>query len=205
MPEDVQKQEPAPQEGAPAESQKGTPQEGAPDLEARLRELEQERERLLKERDWLRKEVERNRRENAERRLTARTLEERVAELEQRLQEAQRQAERVAELEKRWQEAERQAKLAETRARLYAVIGPDEARVNAALVLMEREGLEDPKVLLERYPFLRSVPPAPGPANPGGGARRLTASEIARMSPEEYARRRTEILQAMARGEIAPE
>jgi len=188
MPEDVLNQEPAPQEGAPAEPQGGTPQEGGTDLEARLRGLERERDMLQKERDWLRKEVERNRRENAERRLTARTLEERVAELEQLLQEAQRQA-----------------RLAETRARLYAVIGSDEARVNAALVLMEREGLEDPAVLLERYPFLRSAPPAPGPANPGSGTRRLTASEIARMSPEEYARRRTEILQAMARGEIAPE
>jgi len=198
MAEDVQKQEPAPQEGAPAEPQQGAPQEGATDLEARLRELEKERERLLKE-------LERTRRENAERRVTARTLEERLAEMERRWQEAQRQAERLAELEQRWQEAERQAKIAETRARLYAVIGSDEARVNAALALMEREGVEDPAVLLERYPFLRSVPPAPGPANPGSGARRLTASEIARMSPEEYARRRTEILQAMARGEIAPE
>jgi len=181
MPEDVLNQEPAPQEGAPAESQQGTPQEGAPDLEARLRELERERERLLKE-------LERTRREAAERRVTTRTLEE-----------------RVAELERRSQEAERQAKLAETRARLYAVIGSDEARVNAALALMEREGVDDPQTLLERYPFLRAAPPAPGPANPGSGARRLTASEIARMSPEEYARRRTEILQAMARGEIAPE
>jgi chromosome segregation ATPase len=181
MPEDVLNQEPAPQEGAPAEPQGGTPQEGGTDLEARLRELERERERLQRE-------LERTRKEAAERRVTAKTLEE-----------------RIAELEKRWQEAERQARLAETRARLYAVIGSDEARVNAALALMEREGVEDPNVLLERYPFLRSAPPAPGPANPGSGARRLTASEIARMSPEEYARRRTEILQAMARGEIAPE
>ena len=181
MPEDVLNQKPAPQEGAPAEPQQGTPQEGATDLEARLRELEKERERLLKE-------LERTRREAAERRVATKTLEE-----------------RLAELEKRWQEAERQAKLAETRARLYAVIGSDESRVNAALALMEREGVDDPNALLERYPFLRSAPPAPGPANPGGGVRRLTASEIARMSPEEYARRRAEILQAMARGEIAPE
>jgi chromosome segregation ATPase len=181
MPEEVLTQEPAPQEGAPAEPQQGTPQEGATDLEARLRELEKERGRLQKE-------LERTRREAAERRVEKKTLEE-----------------RLAELERRWQEAERAAKLAETRARLYAVIGSDDARINAALALMEKEGVDDPTVLLERYPFLRAAPPAPGPANPGSGARRLTASEIARMSPEEYARRRTEILQAMARGEIAPE
>ncbi len=188
MPEEVLKQEPAPQEGAPAEPQQGTPQEGGTDLEARLQELEKERERLQKESERLQKEVERLRKEAAERRVTARTLEERVAELERLRQEDQRQA-----------------KLAETRARLYAVIGSDEARINAALALMEREGVEDPAALLERYPFLRAAPAVPGPANPGSGARRLTASEIARMSPEEYARRRTEILQAMVRGEIAPE
>jgi chromosome segregation ATPase len=181
MPEEVKTQEPVPQEGAPAEPQQETPQEGATDLEARLRELERERERLQKE-------LERTRREAAERRVEKKSLEE-----------------RLAELERRWQEAERQAKLAETRAKLYAVIGSDEARINAALALMEREGVDDPNTLLERYPFLRAAPPAPGPANPGSGTRRLTASEIARMSPEEYARRRAEILQAMARGEIAPE
>jgi chromosome segregation ATPase len=181
MPEEVKTQEPVPQEGTPAEPQQGAPQEGAPDPEARLRELEKERERLQRE-------LERTRREAAERRIEKRSLEE-----------------RLAELEKRWQEAERQAKVAETRAKLYAVIGSDDARINAALALMEREGLEDPTALLERYPFLRAAPPAPGPANPGSGTRRLTASEIARMSPEEYARRRAEILQAMARGEIAPE
>ena len=142
----------------------------------------------------LRKELERVRKEAAERRVASKTLEE-----------------RLAELERAWKQAQERAMLAEARVILSAKLG-DPVAAEAALKLARADGLlretedgveGDVDALLQRYPILRraSAPQDSG-ANPVQSMHRLTADDIARMSPEEYARRRHEILAMLARGEI---
>ena len=175
-------QEPAVQATPEATATPAQSQEPTADVAEKLAALEKEREAL-------RKELEKTRREAAERRVEKKTLEERLSELEQR-----------------WKSAEEAAKRADLRAKLSLHVGGDEKRIEAAIALAERLGVDDPVQLLEQFPFLRAqTAQAVPPMNPGQGARRLTASAIASMSAEEYSRRRGEILAAMARGEIAPE
>ena len=172
MPEDVLNQEPAPQKGAPAEPQGGAPQEGATDPEARLRELERERERLQRE-------LERTRREAAERRVASKTLEE-----------------RLTELERAWKQARERAMLAEARVVLSAKLG-DPVAAEAALKLARADGLlrevengveVDVDALLQRYPILRRTnAPQDSGANPAGISLR-SLEDLASMSPEEINR-----------------
>lgn len=142
----------------------------------------------------LRRELEKVRQEAAKRRLSERTLEE-----------------RLAELEREWQRAKERAALAEAKTVLLARL-QDPVAAEAALKLARADGLlresedgvdVDLDALLQRYPILRrtSAPQDSG-ANPVQSGHRLTADDIARMSPEEYARRRKEILAMLARGEI---
>jgi len=103
-----------------------------------------------------------------------------------------------------------QLALERARAELVAALG-DKTAAEAALKLAKADGLiqmegeqvrVDLEALFQRYPILRrpSAPRDRG-ANPPA-APQLTREAIASMSPEEYARRRKEILEALAKGLI---
>lgn len=130
----------------------------------------------------------------------------------------QPRADPIRELEERIQEMEsalnamrERAALEAARAELVAAFG-DKTAAEAALKLARADGLlkvegEQVQVDLEnlfaRYPFLRarSAPRDAGANPPGTPA--LTREAIASMTPEEYARRRKEILDALAKGSSA--
>lgn len=157
--------------------------------EALTRELEELRRRA----EALERELKKTREEAASRRVEKKTLEERLQEMEQSLQALR---ERAA--------------LEAARAELVAALG-DKTAAEAALKLAKADGLlklegeqvqVDLEALFQRYPILRrpSAPRDRG-ANPPA-APQLTREAIASMSPEEYAKRRKEILEALAKGLI---
>lgn len=154
-----------------------------------IRELEE----LRRKAEALERELKRTREEAASRRVEKKSLEERIQEMEAALN-AMRE----------------RAALEAARAELVAAFG-DKTAAEAALKLARADGLlkvegEQVQVDLEnlfaRYPFLRarSAPRDAGANPPGTPA--LTREAIASMTPEEYARRRKEILDALAKGLI---
>jgi len=95
---------------------------------------------------------------------------------------------------------------------LYKPLDGDDARINTALMLAERDGLIgegdaiDTATLLEHYPFLKPEAAAPTtvPSARSAAPQPLTAQSIADMTPDEYAKRRDEIHQALREGRITP-
>lgn len=147
----------------------------------------------VRELEELRKELKRVREEAASRRVEKKTLEERIQEMESAMAALR---ERVA--------------LEAARAELVAALG-DKTAAEAALKLARADGLVqvegegarvDLETLFSRYPFLRTRgAPRDAGANPPATPQ-LTRDAIAQMTPEEYAKRRREILEALAKGLI---
>jgi chromosome segregation ATPase len=154
-----------------------------------IRELEE----LRRKAEALERELKRTREEAASRRVEKKSLEERIQEMEAALN-AMRE----------------RAALEAARAELVAAFG-DKGVAEAALKLAKVDGLlrvegeevqVDLESLFQRYPILRvrRAPQDTG-ANPPATPQ-LTRESIANMTPEEYAKRRKEILDALAKGLI---
>jgi len=150
---------------AGAAPQKGAVQQGEASPKQELpQDPTQEVERL-------RKELERVRKEAAERRVASKTLEE-----------------RLAELERAWRQAQERAMLAEARVVLSAKLG-DPVAAEAALKLARTDGLlretedgveVDVDALLQRYPILRKTSaPQDSGANPAGLRREVEPRTLA--------------------------
>ncbi len=154
-----------------------------------IRELEE----LRRKAEALERELKRTREEAASRRVEKKSLEERIQEMEAALN-AMRE----------------RAALEAARAELVAALG-DKTAAEAALKLARADGLVqvegegarvDLETLFSRYPFLRTRgAPRDAGANPPATPQ-LTRDAIAQMTPEEYAKRRREILEALAKGLI---
>lgn len=125
----------------------------------------------IQEVERLRRELEKVRREAAERRVASKTLEERLAELEQE-----------------WKRAKERATLAEAKTVLLARL-QDPVAAEAALKLARADGLlreveggveVDVDALLQRYPFLlRAHAPVDTGANPAGLRRKVEPRTLA--------------------------
>lgn len=162
--------------------QTATPQVGVEDKQSLdPAKLAEELERAWKEIKQLRSEAAKYRnkaKETAQEAEKAKTLEE-----------------RLAELEKAHKEAERRAFLADVKVELLPALGGDTSRVEAALALAERDGLlteegVDVDALLQRYPFLKpsEAKPTDRGANPPGGGR-LNPAELPEEEFEKLVRR----------------
>lgn len=188
------KQDQVAQEAAPAAQTQSQVQETAAQGEsAQTPDSVRELEELRRKAEALERELKRTREEAASRRVEKKSLEERIQELESSLN-AMRE----------------RAALEAARAELVVALG-DKGVAEAALKLARADGLikaeaegvqVDLEALFAKYPFLRAKPVArDAGANPPGTPV-LTREAIANMTPEEYAKRRQEILDALRQGRI---
>jgi len=180
-------------------SQQGTPQEGNP---APVPEAGGNDDAPRTGEEWMAQELKRAREEAAKYRTRARefreqaekaqTLEEKLKALEAEKAELAKAAERAQQLERRL-------------ALVNALGDPKVAEFVEphADKFIGEDGNVNVEAIYETFPFLKQAQsPAVRGANPGHPSGGLTREQIAKMTPEEYEKRRTEIMEALRSGKL---
>jgi len=184
------------------------PQNTTPDAD--LTKLQTELATLKKEHEATSAKYERAQADLSKFRTRADEVQTAKSQAEQETEARKQLEERLANLEKDRDAASKNARDAMLRLALYKPLDGDDARIKTALLLAEQEGLiaEDDSIntsaLLEKYPFLKpeAAPPASIPGARSETPKSLTRDSIAHMSPEDYAKNREAIHQAMREGRI---
>jgi len=197
MAEDNTKNTPANEQPNP---QQGTPQEGKNTAPAPEAGGNDDTPRTGEE--WMAQELKRAREEAAKYRVRAR-------ELAEQAEKAKTLEEKLKALEAEKQELAKVAEVAkrlERRLELTTILGDPKL---AELVephadrFTGEDGKFDADKLFAEFPHLKQAQsPAVRGANPGHPSGGLTREQIAKMSPEEYEKRRTEIMEALRSGKL---